>query len=317
MRRLAVGLALLCAAAPAEAQQRHLEILADRFQGELERIADGFDGVLGAVVIDLESGARFGVNQTLVFPQGSAIKIVVLLELFRQRDAGGLRLEKQLRVSREDQVGGSGVVQHFAADMSALSLYDLAVLMIVLSDNAATNLLIERVGMERVNQTLTELGLGGTRLQRLMIRPSESARGNENLSTPIEAAELMARIDRCALPMERASCEQLRAILEIPKSGALPQGVRPGVPVAWKPGGITGVSTAWGLVGLPGRPYAIAVMTNYGQGGGGAAIETVSRAAFEYFARLAGATPYGTRIPLELLAPVLPDTSRTMEGGVP
>jgi beta-lactamase class A len=74
------------------------------------------------------------------------------------------------------------------------------------------------------------------------------------------------------------------------------------VPIAFKPGGITGVATTWALVGLPGRPYVLVVMTNYG-GNGNAVVEAVSARAFQYFSRLAGATEYGTRVPLNLLRP--------------
>jgi beta-lactamase class A len=63
--------------------------------------------------------------------------------------------------------------------------------MIVLSDNTAANMLIEIVGMENVNRTMTSLGLKQTRLQRKMLDTAASARGEENLSTPAEAARLM------------------------------------------------------------------------------------------------------------------------------
>jgi beta-lactamase class A len=72
------------------------------------------------------------------------------------------------------------------------------------------------------------------------------------------------------------------------------------VPIAFKPGGITGVTTVWALVGLPGRPYVLTVMTNYG-GDGGAVVEAASAAAYGYFSKLSGATPHGTRVPLDVI----------------
>lgn len=306
-RLLPAALALLALAAPLSAQEAHRAILAGKLRAELERVAREVPGVLGATVVDLTSGERFEVNDTLTFPQGSAIKVAVLVELFRQGEEGKLRLDQRLPLRAADRAGGSGVIRHFGDGVSQLALRDLAVLMIVLSDNTATNLLIERVGMESVNRTLRELGLPGTRLQRLMIRPRESARGRENLSTPAEAAALMARIHRCELPVSAAGCREVRAILEIPKEGPLPDALPAGVPVAWKPGGITGVQTAWGIVALPGRPYALAVMVNYSDSApAGDAIRRVAQAAHAYFSRLAGATPYGARVSPELLA----DTAR-------
>jgi len=293
-------LALICAPPGADAQDDHRRILAEKFQDRLEAVADGFAGVAGVQAVDLTSGERFGVHEELIFPQGSAIKIPILLELFRRaEDEPGL-LERRVEVGAEVQTGGSGVIEHFGDGTSALSLEDLAVLMIVLSDNTATNILIDQVGMEAVNALVEELGAPRTRLQRKMIRPEASARGDENLSTPAEAADLMARIHRCELPMSRASCRRVREILEIPKGGPLPGPIPGDVPVAWKPGGIEGVTTAWGLVGLQDRPYVLTVMTNYG-GPGGAAVEAASEAAWEYFRRLSRVTDYGARVPLDVI----------------
>lgn len=305
--RIAAGLARAGAAllltplllTPVLAQEPHHDILAAKLQRELTRIADDVPGVMGVTVLDLSTGDRFAVNESLVFPQGSSIKIPILIELYRQADEGELQLDQRLPVGESDQTGGSGILRRLGDGTSELSLRDLAVLMIVLSDNTATNILIEQVSMENVNRTMQELGLPETRLQRMMIRPEESARGNENLSTPAEAATLMTLIARCDLPVSDEACADLRSILEIPKSGDFSDPVPPGIAVAWKPGGITGVAVAWGIVELPGRPYVLTAMVNYSDGAkAGEAIRRISEASYAHFSRLAGATPYGTRVSL-------------------
>ena len=91
--------------------------------------------------------------------------------------------------------------------------------MVVLSDNTATNMLIDRVGIKRVNATMAGLKLPHTKLQRKMIRPEASARGDENISTPGEAVELMAKLSRCELPLTPSSCAEVRRLLELPKGG--------------------------------------------------------------------------------------------------
>lgn len=288
-------------AVPAAAQTEHLSILGDKLRAELAAIAEEVPGVMGIAVVDLTSGERFGVNETLIFPQGSSIKVPILVELYRQAYEGRLELDDRVTIRSGDQTGGSGILRHFGDGSSALSLRDLAILMIVLSDNTATNLLIDRVGMDRVNRTMKELGFANTRLQRRMIRPQDSAAGRENISTPTEAADLMVRIARCELPMSPGLCQDLRSILEMPKEvpGSIPENVA----VAWKGGSITGVRAGWGIVGLAGRPYVVAAMVNYGDGP--TAVEAIGRvndAAFSYFSRLAGATPYGTRVPLRYLS---------------
>lgn len=285
-------------APPIAAQAPHIEILGERLRTALSEAARSAPGVLGAQVIDIRTGKRFGVNDTLVFPQGSAIKVAILVELFRREEAGELRLVDRLPVRKSDQVAGSGLLQRFGDGTSELSLNDLAVMMIVLSDNTATNMLIDRLGMERVNAAMAALGLPSIRLQRKMIQPKESAAGRENVATAGDAASLMVHIATCELPMSRERCASLRRMLEIPKGGPIVASVAPGTPVAWKPGGITGVSTYWGLVGLDDRPYAIAAMVNYSTDGGGtaAALQQVADAAWAYFSALDHATPHGTRV---------------------
>jgi beta-lactamase class A len=286
-----------------QAQSEHRAILKDQLRSDLEAIADDFDGVFGAQVVDLSDSSTVGVNERLVFPQGSAIKVAILIELFRQSEhwAGAAGLLKERRpVTAAARTGGSGVLQYFGDGTSTLSLEDLAVLMITLSDNTATNLLIDQVGMDAVNRSLSEMGFTKTRLQRKMIRPEASLRGEENVSIPAEAAELMARLSSCALPVSKASCDRIRQILEIPKDGPVRAPVPGEVPIAFKPGSLEGVATVWALVELPDRPYALAVMTNYG-GDGDEAIRRASEVTYRYFSKLARATRYGTRVPLDVI----------------
>lgn len=300
MRRFALTLSLLCAAATsASAQPDQRAQLTAKFRTRLAEIAKSTDGVIGIGIIDLKSGERFGVNDTLVFPQGSAIKIPLLIELFRQAQSGTLSLDEKIPVKKTDQIGGTGVIQWFGDGQSALSLRDLAVLMIVLSDNTATNLLIGRVGMVAVNKTMAEMGLGTIRLQRMMIRPKESAIGNENIATPAQAAELMRRLHTCELPVSKPRCDEIRTILEIPKSGEFPASVPSSVRVAWKPGTVEGVNTSWGLFALPGNPYVVTAMVNFSdEVPATKALREVADAAYEYFRRVARTSAFGVRVPL-------------------
>ncbi len=300
--RLATAVALFLAAsalaaAPAAAQAPHRAILKEKLVQELTRISNDFDGVMGVEVVDLTDSSRIGVNENLVFPQGSAIKIPILVELFRRADRDPSLLGTRHSISKATRTGGSGVLQFFTDGGSELSNEDLAVLMITLSDNGATNMLIDALGMDSVNRTMASLGLKQTKLQRRMITPASSARGEENISTPAEAATVMARLSRCELPLSKDSCGRVREILELPKSEAVRSVIPGDIAVASKPGGIVGVSTSWALVDLPDRPFVITVMTNYGGGDGDTAIREAAKAALAYFTRLQRATPYGTRVP--------------------
>ena len=107
-------------------------------------------------------------------------------------------------MNNDVRTGGSGVLHHLSDGGSALSLEDYAIYMIVYSDNTATNVLIDELGMEAINALSMSLGASNTKLQRKMIQPEESVRGNENLSTPLDAARIMERIASCDLPMSES-----------------------------------------------------------------------------------------------------------------
>jgi beta-lactamase class A len=302
---MALGVALTSttlawAPTPASGQSQHLAILRDNLQSGLEEIVEAYEGVAGVHVVDLTSGDRFAVRDDLVFPQASAIKVAILLELFRRSEEEPGLLRKRIDMTDAVRTGGSGVLQVLTDGGSALSVEDYAIFMILHSDNTATNLLIDELGMEAINRLSVSLGATRTLLQRKMIRAEESARGNENLSTPRDAALIMERIALCDLPMGEASCRRVREILEIAKSGPIRTPVPSSIPIAFKPGGITGVATVWALVDVPDRPYVVVVMSNYG-GNGGAVIEAVSALTYDYFSRLSGVTENGTRVPLDVL----------------
>ncbi|MGH9370713.1 MAG: serine hydrolase [Vicinamibacterales bacterium] len=296
---LGVGALIALDMRPVLSQAPHRQQLADKLQADLQRVANTAAGVVGVAAVDLTTGQRFGVNEGLVFPQGSAIKIPILIELYHRADRGDVRLSDRVALGAADQVGGSGLLRYFSDGGSELSLHDLAISMIVLSDNTATNVLIDRLGMERVSRTMADLGASQTRLARKMIRPEESVKGNENVSTPREAVDLMVRLARCKLPMTPASCAEVKRILEIPKSGAFREPIPGSVPVAWKPGGIEGVQTAWGIVSVPGGPYAISVMVNYGPEDISPTVREVSSVVYRYFAQIARTTSHGARVPIE------------------
>jgi beta-lactamase class A len=289
------------AAAQATAQTEAAPLPAElhaRVARQLAHVAAEFDGVMGISARDLTSGDRFEVNADTVFPQGSSIKIAILIELLRQAQAGTVKLDERVEFKRSMAAAGSGVLQHFGDASSALSLHDLAVLMIVLSDNSATNMLIGRAGMDNVNHNLERLGLTHTRLQRRMLDIDTERSGRENLSSPREMTQLLALIYQG----KTLDAEHTAAALEIlryPKDTPLQRGLPAGVALANKPGSLDGVRCDSGIVMLAGHPYAIAVMTTFGRDADAAerAIAEVSREVFDYFQRIARSNALGVRVP--------------------
>lgn len=293
---------LLCVADLVQAQEKNLDVLRRKLSVEIEKIAADFDGVMGVAIKDLTTGDEILVNDQLTFPSGSSIKIPVLIELHKQAAEGKYNLTDLRRVERKDQIGGSGVIVNFGDGTSQLGLRDLAVLMIVLSDNTATNMLIDQTGMANVNRTLDQMGLKGIRLHRKMIDTAASARGDENIATPQAAMQLMEKLFRGEAVNKPLSDDVLK-ILKLRKNSPIPRRLPPNVAIANKPGGIEGVACDWAVVYVPNRPFAISVMTNYNGEDANAdeAIAKVAKLAYDYFARLARSTAYGARVPLEFL----------------
>ena len=287
----------------AGAQDENRAVLRRKLGAEIEKIAGSHDGVMGVAIKDLTTGEEILINDQLNFPTGSSIKIPILIELHKQAAEGKYKLTDQRWVERQDKVGGGGVIINFGDHTSQLSLSDLATLMIVLSDNTATNMLIDQVGMANVNRTLDELGLKQIRLRRKMIDQAASARGDENTATPREAMALMEKLYRGQVVNKQLSDDALK-ILKIRKNSPIPRLLPDRVEIANKPGGIEGVACDWAVVFVPNRPYAIAVMTTSNGPNSEAADEAiakVSKLAYDYFARLSRSTGYGARVPLELL----------------
>ena len=279
----------------AHAQSPHRQHIRAQTEARLQAIVDTTDGVMGVVALDLSGDDDFRINADLIFPQGSAIKIPILMEVYKQAEAGRFTLSDQRPLTKAVKVGGSGLLETLGTG-SALTIYDLCVLMISISDNTATNMLIDLVGMENVNRTMADLGLQHTRLQRKMMDTEARARGDENLSTPAEAAELMALLHRGDF-ISPAVSEEILSVLHTTGGGRIAAGVPDDVAVPYKPGGIPGVSTEWAIVELDARPYVLVVMGNYGiDGSFGPAMTAISRTLFDYYWRMSRASEYGTYV---------------------
>ena len=275
----------------------NLKLIQQKTEAHLREIAGRSRGALGLFALDLISREQFAINEHNVFPQASAIKIPVLMEVYKQAGEGKFKLTDTRRVEKHDKTPGSGILSELGDGTVQMSLHDLCVLMIVLSDNTATNMLIDLVSLANVNATLQSLGLKQTRLQRRMMDLAAAGRGDENLSTPFEAARIMEILYRGEF-INRSVCDEILSILKKPKTANIEAALPPGTIVASKPGGIAGVATEWAIVYLKDRPYIVTVMENFSvEQDAPNAIKEISKTLFDYFHRLSHATPHGMYLP--------------------
>jgi beta-lactamase class A len=161
----------------------------------LDSIADAHHGVVGYSVIDLETGARISRRGDETFPTASLIKVPILVTVYDLVAKGQLSLDDPLTVLKIDQVPGSGVIQ-FLHNGTVLTVQDAAWLMSTISDNTATNLLLDRIIIRRVWAKMDSLGLTHTRVHsKSFLRSSSVAMDSSvkyglGVTTPNEMARL-------------------------------------------------------------------------------------------------------------------------------
>ena len=266
----------------------------DQLQTQLSAVADRLNGVMGYAIRDLTTGEAFYRLPDTVFPQASSIKLAILLELLRQDQEGKLSLSEKRTIRRSETVAGDPILYMLGDGTVSMTLGDLATFMVVLSDNSATNILIDKVGMASVNAEIARLGLTETKLRRHMMDLEAARQGNENVSTPREMMELLERA-HAGQALDTAHTAEYFRLLELPKQSEFHTALPDSAKIADKPGALEEVRCDSGIIEIPGHPFVMTVMTTYlsNEAEGERAIEDVARLAYAYFDRLARSSPYG------------------------
>jgi beta-lactamase class A len=296
---VAVVLSMYAAAQPnAQMATEESDPLWKKLETRVDEIGNRLDGVMGAAILDLTDGRILLRNGDRVFPTASSIKIAILLELYRQDEearAGGqgkAKLDDSYTFDPKDLVEDSQIMAGLTAGVTRLTNRDLAQFMMAVSDNAAANVLYDRVGRENVNAMLRSIGLTKTMLRRKMMDVAAARRGEENVATPQEMVRLLEAIEKGkVLKKESTFIKQLSTL----KESYIPRLLPPSLQVANKPGSLDGVRTDSGIVFVQSRPFALSVMTAWDRDERAAegAISEVALAAYRYFEMRGKASEYG------------------------
>jgi len=189
----------------------------------------------------------------------SVIKLAILACALDAAAAGTLSLDEQICVREQDIVGGSGDIQAKGAGVS-YGVDELLCAMIAQSDNVAANLMIERLGMDAVNDECERLGLTATRLERLMMDAAAQEAGRENYTSARDASRTLELIasDGIATP---ELCERARGyLLQQRDNLGIAEGVATGTQVAHKTGSLANAQHDAAIV-YAARPYVLTVLT--------------------------------------------------------
>ncbi|HEV2249890.1 MAG TPA: serine hydrolase [Candidatus Limnocylindria bacterium] len=213
----------------------------------LDRGAGALDGKAGLVVLDAEGRTLYERDADRAYPAASVIKIPILMTVYADAAAGRVSLEERLAVGEHKP--GTGVLG-LVKGVTELSLRDHATLMTVVSDNTATNRVMERLGVERIGERMREWGCVRTKLQRKMFDFEAADRGFDNVASPRETARLLLRLVRGEL-VDRATSDAVLAVLEGTQDDALLRRYLPaGARVAHKTGSLEKVrndaAVIWG-----------------------------------------------------------------------
>jgi beta-lactamase class A len=289
----------LCASISATAQNsppltEKKQILWEKLEKTILDVDRNLDGVMGVAIVDLTDGHKYLLHANDLFPQASSIKICILAELYRQAQQGKLKLTDLYTVNAADLVQDSDIMGGLTPGVTRITLRDLATMMVAVSDNSATNVLIDRVGMENVNTFLAAQGLHETKLRRKMMDLKAAGEGRENVSSPIEMATLLEALYRGQI-LNRETTEDFFKVLSTHKDSWIPRDLPDDLKIANKPGELEGVRNDSGVIFVDKRPYILCVMTTYlrRERDGEEAISNISLAAWRMFDRMARASEYG------------------------
>ena len=276
-------------------------------------------GVVGVSAKHLETGERVSHNAETVFFTASTLKVPLLVELYRQVDAGIIDVHQRIDLTDALRVPGSGVLKELASGLQP-TVHDLAMLMIIISDNTATDILYNRVGGDNINNTMRQLGLTYTHIpmtcRELLygitgldtgnpahtyqlasdrLKKREFVLEGEGFSedkSDVSSPNDMCRLLELIYDGDVLSPQSQEVVLDILKrqqlSTVIPHALPAGTAVAHKTGSYHTVRCDVGIVFSPTGPYTVAIMAKQMTAGDrlsvDASLAAVSRAVYDEFA---------------------------------
>ena len=294
MKPLASVVVVLCSVCAASAWGASLE-------SQLRPLLDAHEGTVTVAIRSLTNGDEFLHNANTPMPTASLIKFPVMVEVFRQAEMGTVNLHEMITLEEGDKVPGSGILtSHFSAG-TQLSLRDAIRLMIVYSDNTATNLVLDRIGLQSVADAMAALEMPQTKINAKVFRrdtsifPDRSQEFGLGSTTAAETLRLYQLLHEGKLGTGDATASMLadlRACEDKTKLAAL---LPAGTKIAHKGGAVSNIRCDAGIIAGPDATFAICVLTKDNKdqswqddNAAHTLIAKIARAAFDHFNPNAG-----------------------------
>jgi len=224
-------------------------------------------GKVAIAVKHLGTGESFGYHDTEVMPTASLIKFPVMIEAYRQAAAKLVDLDAVVVLKKQDKVPGSGVLTYHFSDGATFKLRDAVRLMIAFSDNTATNLVLDAVGIGATAATMEKLGYANTKIHSKVFRrdtsvfPERSKQFGLGTTTASEMIRLCEALERKQLVSAPACDEMLAHLRACEDKDKFPRFLPPTAKVAFKTGSLDETRTAAGLIEWPKGPVALCVLS--------------------------------------------------------
>ncbi len=253
----------------AQAQTASIDSLKVQIQGRLQSV----EGRFAVAFKDMQTGQMFGINEKEVFHAASTIKTPIMIEVFKQAEAGKFSLWDSIPVKNEFKsiVDGSPFSLDISVDSddgmyqnigSKMTIYDLTYKMITKSSNMATNLLIDKIGAANANATMRGYGIKDLTVLRGMEDGKAFEKGLNNVVTAADLALVFEKLGTWQAVNPQASSEMLYILFDQTFNEIIPARLPKSVRVAHKTGSITGVQHDSGIVFLPeGKKYVVVLLS--------------------------------------------------------
>jgi len=250
-----------------KAKQEHLireariavwQELQQRIKNEISQ----FKGEAGIAIVDLAAGWEFSYEKAKLFPSASLAKIPLMAACFLAADQGRIKLDRNVALKSSDKLSGSGVLKDMPAG-TTFSVERLIGLMIYDSDNTATNIVTNILGLDYLNSAFNSFGLRNTELSRKIADYRLRDKGIENYTTAEDMALLLNKIYRKELGSKNVS-DQCISMLKLTRmNDRIPKYLPPEITVAHKTGLENGVCHDAGIVFTRKGDFIIVVLTKH------------------------------------------------------
>lgn len=225
-------------------------------------------GKVAVAVKNLKTGESFACHADDVMPTASLVKFPVMVETYRQAAQGQVNLDDFVTLEKDDKVPGSGILTYHFSPGARFPLRDAVHLMIVYSDNTATNLVLDQIGIGSTAETMEKLGYPNTKIHSKVFNrassvfPERSKVWGLGSTSASEMVRLCEALWNHQLVSPEASDAMLDHMRQCDDRDKLPRFLPPGTKVAFKTGSLDAAKTEAGIIETPGGPVALCVLTN-------------------------------------------------------